>query len=247
MKKKILTITSLIILLIAVVGFWGYNKYFKPAPEIKQQLYNQFGAGFFNSFPAKTGTADDSELKVDNSRTTAEPEKAEEKPSQTVPPAGAKKSGQVEEESQTPLQEQNQTSAQEQNQTPTTTIPSVNANNPSKQITEQNIVNKYMPQINSLQNLALSRLGTLYAAAKTEYQQDKKAGTLNVSALVQKYIQAGNMLEANVDGQFNTILNQMQAELVSNHLPTDQIGIIRNEYEQAKAAMRSQLLAKVLH
>jgi len=35
---------------IALVSFWGYDKYFKSYQEVQQQLNNQFGAEFFNSF-----------------------------------------------------------------------------------------------------------------------------------------------------------------------------------------------------
>jgi len=96
-----------------------------------------------------------------------------------------------------------------------------------------------------LQSVAMSRVDTLYSAAVQEYVQSSKAGTLNRSELIQKYIQAGTRLEASLDSQFYSTLNAMQAELIANNLPTDLVGVNKSEYEKAKSSKRSQLLAKV--
>ena len=47
MKKKYLVIIGIVVLIIGLASFWGYNNYFKQNPEIKQQLSNQFGEDFF--------------------------------------------------------------------------------------------------------------------------------------------------------------------------------------------------------
>ncbi|MFA7077738.1 MAG: hypothetical protein WC147_04890, partial [Syntrophomonas sp.] len=87
-------------------------------------------------------------------------------------------------------------------------------------------------------------LDVLFAAGLREYTQQKKSGTLKASELARKYIQAGNMLEANVDSQFYGTLNAMEAELVENHLPTAVIADIKKEYVKAKSSKRAELLAK---
>jgi len=203
MKKKLLKITGILVLLMALVGFWGYNKYFKPDPETQQQLTNQFGPEFFNSF--------DDEQVVNNSAAN------------------------------------NVKSVDELvKNTDIVTIPTpVNDTTVVKQITQDEINNQYKPQFNHLQSVALSRLDTLYSAAVQEYVQSSKAGTVNRSALAQKYIQAGTMLEASLDSQFYSVLGAMEAELIANNLPTDLVGVNKREYENAKSAKRSQLLAKV--
>ena len=221
MKKKFLKITGIMVLLTAIVGFWGYNSYFKPDPRIQQQLNTQFGAGFFNSFDEKVvnnsgpvnnvKSVADSAKKIDTPTVVSMLEKA--KPQENGKPAIAS----------TPANE---------------TIV-------AKPVTQEEINNKYKTRFNYLQNVALSRLDTLYSAALQEYEQGKKAGTLNRSELAQKYIQAGTMLEASMDGEFNNTLNAMQAELIANNLPTDSVGVYMSEYEKAKSAKRSQLLAKV--
>ena len=207
--KKFLTITGIVVLLLALVGFWGYNNYVKPDPEIKQQLASQFGADFFNFDKELDNEA------VDNSGKAAN--NVESVDALVVPAEGGKVTG----------------------STP------VNENTVEKLITQEEINMKYKPQFAHLQSAALGRLDTLYSAAIQEYTQGKKAGTVNRSELAQKYIQAGTMLEASMDGQFYSRLDAMKAELIANNFPTDTVDAYKAEYEQAKSDKRSGLLAKV--
>ncbi|SPF46018.1 conserved hypothetical protein [Candidatus Desulfosporosinus infrequens] len=231
MKNKFLKIISVVFIFIALAGFWGYNKYFKPDPEIRQQLDNQFGAKFFTSFDDK---------KVDNHIEAASNVQSTDNL--------AKK---IDNTLQVPMSEQIKDQAEDQTVTNSTPVNSTPANETpetivAQRITQDDINNKYTPQFTYLQNVALSRLDTLYAAAIQEYLQNSKAGTVNRSALLQKYIQAGTMLEANIDSQFYSTLNAMQAELIANNLPTDIVDINKSKYEKAKSAKRSQLLAKAI-
>ncbi|MHB8075770.1 hypothetical protein [Desulfosporosinus fructosivorans] len=217
--KKYLKITGIIVIFMALVVFWGYNKFFTPNPEIEQQLNSQFGAVFFTSFDEVSATNNsgtvndaksvDSENKLDTSMLESMVEKAKD------PEAG-------------------------KNATASTYV---NEGTVGKPIQDE-INNKYKRQFDYLENVALSRLDTLYSAAVQEYRQGNKAGTLKRSELVQKYIQAGTMLEANVDSQFYSALNMMQAELIENNLPTDIISTKKSEYGNVKSSMRSQLLGK---
>jgi len=207
--KKFLTITGIVVLLLALVGFWGYNNYVKPDPEIKQQLASQFGEDFFNFDKELDNEA------VDNSGKAAN--NVESVDALVVPAEGGKVTG----------------------STP------VNENTVEKLITQEEINMKYKPQFAHLQSAALGRLDTLYSAAIQEYTQGKKAGTVNRSELAQKYIQAGTMLEASMDGQFYSRLDAMKAELIANNFPTDTVDAYKAEYEQAKSDKRSGLLAKV--
>lgn len=222
MKKKFLKIVCLMVLVMALIGFWGYNKYFKPDPKIQQQLNNQFGAEFFTSF---------NDGKVVNNSGAGNNEKSVDDLKKKI-------------DSPISVSMQEKVKEQDESKTETSSTP-VNENIAAKQITQDEISIKYTPQFSYLQNVALSRLDTLYSAAIQEYVQSNKAGTLNRSALVQKYIQAGTMLEASVDSQFYSTLNSMQAELVANNLSTDIVGDIKLKYENAKSNKRSQLLAMV--
>lgn len=218
MKKKIVKITGILVVLLSVAGFWGYNKYFKPDPEIQQQLNNQFGEDFFRI---------DGELANEPSGTS------DQTPNDSLETIG---------ESSNPKPE---TEKVQQGSNKDTTSSDINEVTVEKQITQEQVVNKYKPKFAYLQSIALGRLDTLYSAAAQEYDQLRKAGTLNRSALAQKYIQAGTMLEANVDNQFYSTLNAMEAELIANNLPTDVIAASKAEYQNAKSSKRGQLLAKV--
>jgi hypothetical protein len=217
MKKKFLIITSLIVLFIAVVGFWAYNVKLKPDPEIQQQLDDQFGAGFFNFNDETVFNNSGAAKGADNRKSTDELNTNKDI---ITFESVLKKIGQV-------------TSPMDKN---------IAAN----QATPEEITAKYQSQLYYLQNTALSRIDTLYSTAIQEYLQRTKAGTLNRSELAKKYLQAGRTLEANVDSQFYSTLNSMRAELIANNFSTDIIGVIKAEYEKAKSAKRSQLLAKVL-
>ncbi len=232
MKKKFLKITGIMVLFMALVGFWGYNKYFKPDLEIQQQLNNQFGAEFFNSF-------DDQKVvnnlgAVDNVKSINDLKSVDDFKNKIDIPVNESLLKKVNEQ-----EESNETTSE-------TTSTQVNENIALKRITADEINFKYTPQFNYLQNVALSRLDTLYSTAIQEYLQGSKAGTLNRSELAQKYVQAGTMLEATMDSQFYSTLNAMKTELIANNLATDIVGVIMFEYEKAKSNKRSQLLAKVL-
>lgn len=215
MKKKFLIVTGVIVLITALVGFWGYNKYFTPDQEIQQQLNSQFGPDFFNSF--------DDEKVVDDTKLGDNSAKLND-----IPVIGSMSETGKEQDADRQL---------------TSSTP-VDKNVVAKRITQDDINNIYNPQFSHLKNVALSRLDTLYSAALQEYKQGRKDGTLNRGELVQKYIQAGTMLEANMDKQFSSTLYAMQAELIANNLPTDILGVIKSEYENAKSDKRSELLAK---
>lgn len=112
------------------------------------------------------------------------------------------------------------------------------------QAEEQVILQKYAPGLGVLQNQALARLDILMAAATREYKEQQQAGTLDSKVLARKYLEAGNMLEANVDGEFYRNLNTMEAELVQNNLSTAVIADIEKQYANAKANKRSEMLDK---
>ncbi|KLU67447.1 hypothetical protein DEAC_c06590 [Desulfosporosinus acididurans] len=218
MKKKLLLISGVILVLIGFGGIWGYNKYFRLNPVIQKQLQNQFGTDFFNIALPKEITGSNA---ADNGKTDSDQTR------------------------QSDIRENSQShTATEQDAEKTLTSTFGNASTSAKGVTQDEIIKKYTPQFGYLQNLALSRLNALYAAAVQEYKQGEKSGTLNRSALAEKYIQAGNMLEASVDNQFYRTLDAMQAELIANHLSTDIINAEKNEYEKAKSAERFQLLSK---
>lgn len=215
MKNKLFKILGSIVLIIAIVGFWGYNKYLKPDPVIQQQLVEQFGEDFF-SFedvePAGEVGSGDSERKV-----TSPPQKNSSEGTNMDTDAGIAKEN-VDDKNSVPPKGEN-----------------------TEPVTLEQIDNKYQPQFTHLQNLAVSRLDTLFATAIQEY----KEGTLSRSQLSQKYIQAATTLESNVDSQFYAVLAKMEKELKGNNLATDMVNVYKVNYENAKSDKRAQLFAQV--
>jgi hypothetical protein len=104
------------------------------------------------------------------------------------------------------------------------------------------IVANYRPAFESLQDQAMNRLDDLLATALEEYYEQERSGTVDRFKLTNKYIQAGRILEGNVDATFYSLLDEMKAELEGNNLPLDVTTEISNTYEEAKADKKRELL-----
>jgi hypothetical protein len=104
------------------------------------------------------------------------------------------------------------------------------------------IVANYRPAFESLQVQAINRLDDLLATALEEYYAQERAGTVDRFKLTNKYIQAGRILENNVDATFYSLLDEMKAELESKNLPLDITTEISDSYEKAKADKKRELL-----
>ncbi len=112
------------------------------------------------------------------------------------------------------------------------------------QAEEQVILQKYAPGLGVLQNQALARLDILVAAAAQEYKEQQQTGSPDSKALARKYLEASNMLEENVDGEFYRNLNAMEAELIQNNLSTAVVADIEKQYINAKAKKRSEMVER---
>ena len=104
------------------------------------------------------------------------------------------------------------------------------------------IVANYSPAFESLQDQAMNRLDDLLATALEEYYAQERAGTVDRFKLTNKYIQAGRILENNVDATFYSLLDEMKAELERNNLPLARATEISDTYEKAKADKKRELL-----
>ncbi|MDD4627392.1 MAG: hypothetical protein PHP87_09990 [Syntrophomonas sp.] len=110
---------------------------------------------------------------------------------------------------------------------------------------EKEIVEKYLPRLDALQQLSTSRLETLVATAYQEYQEQRKSGSVNRVALAQKYMAAAERLESNIDKSFYSTVEQMKAELEENKHSTAIVDDIKKEYEKAKSSKRQELLKRM--
>ncbi|NMC27812.1 MAG: hypothetical protein GYA42_06650, partial [Syntrophomonadaceae bacterium] len=111
-------------------------------------------------------------------------------------------------------------------------------------VSQEEIIRKYIPQFQSMEQSANSRLDQLLSAALHEYRSQKAAGTLDLAGLARKYLQAGTKLESGVDNQFYALLSAMENELIANDQPTAVIDLVKQDYLQAKAAKRAEMMAK---
>lgn len=233
MKKRWLGIAGIMVLLIGIVGLWGYNEFFRPDTEVQQQLNEQFGDDFFTFEDVDLEVSEPLETAVQVEETV--PASSENEPTGDSTPIS---------DSKMPGQEDNK---QDKGTKPSTEpvskegVAPVKEDKVSTTVTADQINNKYQAQFAHLQDLAVSRLDTLFTAAVKEY----KEGTLSRTQLAQKYIQAGTTLEANVDSQFYSVLAKMEKELKANNLATDLVSGYEDQYENAKSEKRAQLFAQV--
>ena len=109
----------------------------------------------------------------------------------------------------------------------------------------EDIIERYEPLFENLQDTASERLENLFQAALTEYNERKKAGTYDRFQLTNKYIQAGKLLEKKVDESFYLMLNQMESELKRRELPTAVITEIEEAYKETKSEKMQELFRRL--
>ncbi len=107
------------------------------------------------------------------------------------------------------------------------------------------IIELYEPAFKELENKALQRLENLFESAIEEYHQKENDGTLDRFMLSNKYIQAGRMLEKNVDKTFNALLAEMKSELTSKGHSTAITKKVEETYQQAKNQKKRELLSRL--
>lgn len=109
----------------------------------------------------------------------------------------------------------------------------------------ESIIENYEPTFEALEQKAMERLDNLLTAALDEYYQQEREGTLDRFVLTNKYIQAGRILEKNVDQTFYELLDKMEDELSRKGLSTEITEEIEKEYQGAKDDKKRELLNKL--
>ena len=110
----------------------------------------------------------------------------------------------------------------------------------------EDIIGKYIPVFEFLETQAGRKLDSLVDSALDEYQEQKRDGTYSRLVLANKYIQAGRMLEKQVDKTFYELLGELEKELTRNGYSTDLIREVEKTYKKEKEE-RKQILFKRLH
>ncbi|MGM0651947.1 MAG: hypothetical protein ACQES4_04100 [Bacillota bacterium] len=109
----------------------------------------------------------------------------------------------------------------------------------------EEIIDNYEPAFEALEEKASMRLDLLFQEALAEYRDGKGKGTVDRFMLTNKYIQAGRMLEENVDETFYDLLEEMENELNRKGYPTEILEEIETTYEQAKDLKKRELMNRL--
>jgi hypothetical protein len=109
----------------------------------------------------------------------------------------------------------------------------------------ESIIDDYKPVFQDLEDRAMQRLDSLFTAALEDYHKQEREGTLDRFMLTNKYIQAGRILEKNVDASFYELLGEMKAELERKGLPVEVTCEIDETYKAAKADKKRDLLDRL--
>ncbi len=109
----------------------------------------------------------------------------------------------------------------------------------------EEVIDNYEPAFQALEDEALARLELLFQKAIEEYRGGERDGTVDRFMLTNKYIQAGRMLEENVDKTFYELLEEMENELQDKGYSKDVLEEIENTYEQAKNDKKRELMNRL--
>lgn len=229
MRNSGVKIIGAIIIVLALLGWWGYNTWLRPDTSVQEQLAGQFGDDFFMPGPVDSPPATENNISSGDSSITenflANREKTrgvqtngDPLPDGSLPIAGEKPARQISE--------------------------STDSEKTAPPITEKAIIDKYTPQFSALEQFTNGRLDQIYTAAEQEYGEQSRAGTLNHAAWTQKYLQACLKLQDSVNPQFYGLVNEMEADLKANNLSTNVIAEIKQEYTASKYQKIKELLAR---
>lgn len=109
----------------------------------------------------------------------------------------------------------------------------------------ESIINNYEPVFTSLEREALERLDDLMAEGLEEYRREERRGTLDQLSLSNKYIQAGRMLEKNVDRLFYDLLESMKKDLAAGGYSAEVATDFEERYLGAKETKKKELLSQL--
>ncbi|MDW7730599.1 MAG: hypothetical protein SCJ94_11445 [Bacillota bacterium] len=109
----------------------------------------------------------------------------------------------------------------------------------------EDVIEKYQPRFETLEDRAIERLEELFQTALAEYEEQRRRGTLNRFHFTNKYIQAGQLLEQRVDASFYDLLGRMENELNRNGLPTEILAEVEETYLTAKQQKKDELFSRL--
>ncbi|MYL33856.1 hypothetical protein GLW05_09620 [Pontibacillus yanchengensis] len=109
-------------------------------------------------------------------------------------------------------------------------------------LTVNEIKQNHQPAINKLEQQAQAKIDELAKHALAEYQRKKNNGEdVSYSYFYQKYKEAADRLESNMDSAFKTIYSSMQSKLAENGHSKDAASEVKENYEQMKERWKQEL------
>jgi|GEM_PF-2926419 len=118
--------------------------------------------------------------------------------------------------------------------------PGAASGEPAAKDKRQEIERKYTKVFKRLESTALAKLDTLAQNALADYKTGR-----SIADLSSAYSSAANKLQGKVDETFYSLLAEMKAELKANGYGSELAKKAEEEYEQAIASKKSELLGKV--
>ncbi|KGP74704.1 hypothetical protein [Pontibacillus yanchengensis] len=104
------------------------------------------------------------------------------------------------------------------------------------------IKQNHQPAIDKLEQQAQAKIDELAQHALAEYQKKKNNGEdVSYSYFYQKYKEAANRLESNMDSAFNNIYSSMQTKLAENGHSKEAASEVKENYEQMKEQWKQEL------
>ncbi|MBQ2613922.1 MAG: hypothetical protein IJB80_01150 [Clostridia bacterium] len=113
-------------------------------------------------------------------------------------------------------------------------------NQQSTQTEESSRLNELIGQIYVLRSSFVGRLNGLVAQAKQEYING--GGSVSKGAILKRYMGIASGLEGQCDGQMESLLSQIKAELEKTGGDLSLIGQIRSTYQGEKRAKKAEIL-----
>lgn len=102
------------------------------------------------------------------------------------------------------------------------------------------LITKYEEKFDDLHSKVENEISKLIQAGVTDYN----SGKFSMTGITNKYLSEGTKLEQIFDVEFNSLLSELEKELVKNHYDTSIIKDIEEYYETFKSDKKAQILAK---
>jgi hypothetical protein len=107
------------------------------------------------------------------------------------------------------------------------------------------VVARHEPRFAALEQVAMHKLDALYETGRQEYDHERRIGVLDHMVLVLKYLEAGRVLERNMDVVFQAMVTDLRGDLAISQQPMDAIGLVETEYVSRKERLRGHYIGRI--